>query len=283
MSGATLSVLDKERNVIDTWTSLAGEKHVIKRLEVGSTYIFREEYAPYGYLKAQDVEFTVEDTGEVQSVVMQDEVPTGTIIVSKDGEFLQDARVLEEHWYDVIFQYFKKSLAGVTFKVYAAEDIVSPDGLDTLYYEKDQLVEEITTNDKGIAKLEELPLGKYYLVETNTLEGFVLNPEPIEADLSYVDQDTKVVYAGMNVTNERQRVQITVTKADAETKEALEGAVFGLYAAEDIVNVDGKVVTKKDSLVGKAVTWKDGKCVFLNDLPLGRYYVKEMRLRKDTC
>lgn len=280
LSGATLSVLDKKGNVIDTWTSLAGEKHVIKRLEVGSTYILREEYAPYGYLKAQDVEFTVEDTGEVQSVVMQDEVPTGTIIVNKDGEFLQDARVLEEHWYDVIFQYFKKSLAGVTFKVYAAEDIVSPDGLEMLYYEKDQLVGEIITNGKGIAKLEELPLGKYYLVETNTLEGFVLNPEPIEADLSYVDQDTKVVYAGMNVTNERQRVQITVTKADAETKKALEGAVFGLYAAEDIVNADGKVVTKKDSLVGKAVTWKDGRCVFLNDLPLGRYCVKEMEAPK---
>ncbi len=93
--------------------------------------------------------------------------------------------------------------------------------LSDCYYEKDQLIEEITTNDKGIAKLEGLPLGKYYLVETNTLEGYVLNQQPIEADLSYVAQDTKVVYAGMNVTNERQRVQITVTKADAETKRAL--------------------------------------------------------------
>lgn len=278
--GATLSVLDKEGNVIDTWTSLAGEKHVIKRLEAGQTYILREEYAPYGYLRAQDVEFTVEDTGEVQSVVMKDEVPTGTILVNKDGEFLQDAKVLEEHWYDVIFRYFKKSLAGVTFKVYAAEDIVSPDGLDTLFYEKDQLVGEIVTNDKGIAKLEKLPLGKYYLVETKTLEGFVLNQEPIEADLSYVDQDTKIVYAGMNVTNERQKVQVTVTKADAETKEALGGAVFGLYPSEDIVNGDGRVVAAKDSLVGKAVTWKDGRCVFLNDLPLGQYYVKEIEAPK---
>lgn len=280
LSGATLSVLDKEGNVIDTWTSLAGEKHVIKRLEAGKSYILREEYAPYGYLKAEDVGFTVEDTGEVQSVVMQDEVPTGTILVNKDGEFLQDAKVLEEHWYDVIFRYFKKSLAGVTFKVYAAEDIVSPDGLDTLFYEKDQLVGEIITDDKGIANLQELPLGKYYLVETKTLEGFVLNQEPIEADLSYVDQDTRVVYAGMNVTNERQKVRITVTKADAETKEALEGAVFGLYPSEDIVNVDGKVVAAKDSLVGKAVTWKDGRCVFQNDLPLGQYYVKEMEAPK---
>lgn len=280
LSGATLSVLDEDGNVIDTWTSSAEEKHVIKRLEVGRKFILREEYAPYGYLKAQDVEFIVEDTGEIQSVVMQDEVPTGTILVNKDGEFLQDAKVMEEHWYDVIFQYFKKSLAGVTFKVYAAEDIVSPDGLDTLYYEKDQLVEEIVTNDKGIANLEGLPLGKYYLVETNTLEGFVLNQEPIMAELSYVDQDTRIVYAGMNVTNERQKVQVTVIKKDAETKAVLEGAVFGLYAAEDMVNADNKVVVTKDSLVGKAVTWKDGKCVFQNDLPLGQYYVKEIEAPK---
>lgn len=56
--------------------------------------------------------------------------------------------------------------------------------------------------------------------------------------------------------------------------------MFGLYVAEDIVNVDGKVVSAKDSLVGKAVTWKDGRCVFLNDLPLGRYHVKEMEAPK---
>lgn len=171
-------------------------------------------------------------------------------------------------------------VAGVTFEVYAAEDIVSPDGLDTVYYEKDALVAEIVTNDKGIASIENLPLGKYYLVETKTLEGFVLDQEPIEADLSYVDQYTKVVYAGMAVTNERQRVQVTVSKTDAETKEKLEGAVFGLYAAEDIVNADGKVVVSKDTLVEKAVTGKDGKCVFVSNLPLGQYYVKEMEAPK---
>ena len=32
LSGATLSVIDSEGNVIDTWTSVAGEAHVIKRL-----------------------------------------------------------------------------------------------------------------------------------------------------------------------------------------------------------------------------------------------------------
>ena len=37
-------------------------------------YTLREESAPDGYLVAEDVKFTVEDTGEIQKVVMKDEV-----------------------------------------------------------------------------------------------------------------------------------------------------------------------------------------------------------------
>ena len=134
---------------------------------------------------------------------MKDEVPTGSIIINKDGEFLTDINLVKGKWYDFVFDYFKKSLAGVTFEVYAREDIVSPDGLDAVYYEADELVATIVTNDKGIAMISDLPLGKYYLVETATIEGFVLDSTPIEAELSYIDQNTKVVYAGMDVTNER--------------------------------------------------------------------------------
>ncbi|MCQ4756921.1 SpaA isopeptide-forming pilin-related protein [Enterocloster bolteae] len=280
LSGATLTVLDQNGNVVETWVSNAEEAHVIKRLVVGETYTLREDYAPYGYLKAAEVQFTVEDTEEIQSVEMKDEVPTGTIIVNKDGEFIQDATLVKGHWYDFIFNYFKKSLAGVTFEVYAKEDIVSPDGLGTVHYKTDELVATIETNENGYASIENLPLGKYYLVETKTIEGFVLDSTPIDADVSYVDQDTAIVYAGMNVTNERQKVQITVTKEDSKTGEALEGAVFGLFAKEDILNADGKVVIAKDTQIERAATGKDGKCIFTSDLPLGKYYVKELEAPK---
>ena len=40
LSGATLCVIDKDGNVIETWTSVSGEKHVIKKLVVGETYTF---------------------------------------------------------------------------------------------------------------------------------------------------------------------------------------------------------------------------------------------------
>ena len=60
--------------------------------DVVETYVLREEFAPFGYLKATDVEFTVVDTEEIQSVVMKDEVPTRTIIINKDGEFITDIK-----------------------------------------------------------------------------------------------------------------------------------------------------------------------------------------------
>ena len=275
LSGATLSVIDEDGKEIDTWTSKAGEKHVIKRLMVGQSYVLREEYAPYGYLKAREITFKVLDSDSVQSVVMKDEVPTGTIVINKDGEFLNDVKAGEDGWMDFIMKWFRKPMSGVTFEVYAKEAVMSPDGLEKIYYEKDQFVATMITNDKGVAMMEGLPLGEYYVVETKTLPGFVLDPTPVYADLRYVDQSTPVVYAGDNLLNERQKVEITVVKKDAETLEPLEGAIFGLFAREDIVKADGEVCVPAGEMIERAVTGEDGRIVFVSDLPIGKYFVKE--------
>ena len=95
LSGATLTVLDKDGNVVDTWKSVKGEHHMIERLTVGETYTLREEIAPYGYLKAEEITFTIEDTGGIQEVEMKDDVPTGTIIINKNGEFLDKVTALD--------------------------------------------------------------------------------------------------------------------------------------------------------------------------------------------
>lgn len=276
LTGATLTALDKNGNVVDTWTSDAREAHVIKRLVVGETYTLREEYAPYGYLKATDIQFTVKDTGEVQHVNMKDEVARGSIVVTKDGEIVSDATIRKEYWNNFVFNFLKRNLSGVTFDVYAKEDILSVDGLNTVYYKAGDKISTIVTDEQGIARIDNLPCGKYYLIETKTIDGFILDNTPIEADISYIDQNTNVVYAGMNVTNERQKVQISVIKTDSETKKVLEGAVFGLFTKEDIVNADGKVIVNADTQIEKAVTGKDGKVTFTSDLPLGQYYVKEL-------
>ena len=122
LDGAKLTVLDKEGNIVDQWTSVKDQPHVIKRLTVGEEYTLREEIAPYGYLKATDVKFTLEDTAEIQKVEMKDEVPTGLLIINKNGEFLDKVTLLDnvkgtvEH----LFEYVTGSLSDVTFDVFAA-------------------------------------------------------------------------------------------------------------------------------------------------------------------
>ena len=278
LSGATLTVLDKDGNVVDTWKSVKGEQHLIERLTVGETYTLREEMAPYGYLKAEEITFTIEDTGEIQKVEMKDDVPTGTIIINKNGEFLDKVTALDSvgGWISHLFQYVTGSLKDVTFEVYALEDVKSADGESEDYYKKDELVATITTDDTGIAKISGLPLGKYYVKEKATVEGFVLDDEAREIDLTYRDQDTAEVTYSADWQNNRQKVEVKVVKKEKDSDRVLEGAVFALCVKDDITGADGKVILKADTVIEELATDKEGKLTFTADLPIDfAYYIKE--------
>ena len=278
LSGATLTVLDKNGNVVDTWKSVKGEQHLIERLAVGENYTLREEMAPYGYLKAEEITFTIEDTGEIQKVEMKDDVPTGTIIINKNGEFLDKVTALDSvgGWIKHLFQYVTGSLKDVTFEVYALEDVKSADGESEDYYKKDELVATITTDDTGIAKISGLPLGKYYVKEKATEDGFVLDNEAREIDLTYRDQDTAEVTYSADWQNNRQKAEVEVVKKEKDSDRVLEGAVFALCVKDDITGADGKVILKADTVIEELATDKEGKLTFTADLPIGfAYYIKE--------
>lgn len=278
LEGAKLTVLDNDGNVVDSWTSVKGEEHLIERLTVGETYTLREELAPYGYLKAEEVTFTVEDTAEIQKVEMKDDVPTGTLIINKKGEFLEDVTLADTigGWISHIFEYITGALKDVTFEVYALEDIKAADGESEDYYKKDELIATITTDETGIAKLSDLPLGKYYVKEKETAEGYVLDGEIREIDLTYVDQDTSEVTWSGDWQNNRQKVEVTVLKKEKDSDRVLEGAVFALAAKEDITNKDGDVILEAGTVIEEKATDEDGKLTFEADLPLGfSYTVKE--------
>ena len=279
LDGASMSVLDKDGNVIDSWTSVKDSPHVIKRLQVGKTYILREELAPYGYLRATDVEFTISDTAEVQKVKMEDEVPVARLLVNKKGEFLDSVSLLDnaKGMIEHLFNYVTGNLTDVTFNVYAAEAIRAADGVSADYYAADELVGSITTDGNGIAQMDNLPLGRYYIVEKETAHGYVLDNEPRYVDLTYRDQDTPLVTYSADWQNARQRVQVEVLKKEKDSDKVLSGAIFGLYAADDIVSSKGKVLLAKDTLIELKTTDEDGKIQFAADLPVdSRYYIKEL-------
>ena len=280
LDGAYLQVLDQDGNIIDSWESSKDEPHVIKRLTVGETYTLREEFAPYGYLVANDITFTIEDTAEIQKVEMKDEVPVAELILNKKGEFLDEVSLVDqikgvvEH----IFHYITGSLTDVTFEVYAEEDIKAADGVSEDYYKADELVATMTTDETGITKLSNLPLGKYYVKEVGTAHGYVLDSEIRHVNLSYVDQNTPVVTYNDDWQNHRQRVIINLVKKEKDQDRVLEGSVFGLYAKEDIKSsTTGKVLIEADEIIELKSTDAEGKITFVADLPIdAEYYVKEL-------
>ena len=209
---------------------------------------------------------------------MKDAVPTGTLIINNKGEFLDKVSALDSvgGWIKHLFEYLSGSLKEVTFEVYALEDIKAADGESEDYYKKDALVATITTDETGVAKLTDLPLGKYYVKEKETANGYVLDGETREVDLTYRDQNTAEVTYSADWQNKRQKAEVKVLKKAKDSDRVLEGAVFALCNKDDIVNAKGDVILKADTVIEEQATDKDGKLTFTADLPLGHtYYVKE--------
>ena len=150
---------------------------------------------------------------------MENQPVKGKLTIKKSGEVLSS--------YDKDFGYEMTDLADAEFAVYADEDIYTPDhqrdadGNRISIYAKDTLVATVTTDASGTAVVENLPLGIYRVEETKAPFGFVLNTEPQTVTFAYADQETPVVEQTAEFVNDRQKVEISVEKQDAETGKKL--------------------------------------------------------------
>lgn len=112
--------------------------------------------------------------------------------------------------------------------------------------------------------------------EKETSEGYVLDGEIREIDLTYVDQDTAEVTYSTDWQNKRQKVEVSVLKKEKDSDRVLERAVFALSAKEDITNKDGDVILEAGTVIEEKATGEDGKLTFEANLPIGfSYTVKE--------
>ena len=98
--GCELEITEKETGtVVESWTSTK-EKHIIEqKLAVGKTYILTEKRPADGYATADSIEFTVEDSGEVQSVQMKDDT-TKIRLIKLAGDTGQGLRGAKFEIYD---------------------------------------------------------------------------------------------------------------------------------------------------------------------------------------
>lgn len=168
--------------------------------------------------------------------------------------------------------------AGVTFDIYAAEDIVAGDG--HIYHHKGDLIETISTNAEGRAVSERnYVLGKYEAIETVAPRGYSLNKTPIPLEVRYADGDTPQVQVWGTSEDVPQVFDVELSKLDRETGSVvlLPNTTIELRAAEDIYKTDGSLVHYKDKIVDTVVTDETGrKKTDAKDIVCGNYYLKEV-------
>ena len=164
IEGAHLTIFEKDNEaaIFDTWISTK-EPHLIKGLEVGKTYILRETSSPYGFAISQDVEFTIQDTGEIQSVVMKDELVFGKLKFNKYGEIFNQVVTGQTEFGKTESPVWNESnLLDCQITIFANEDIVIG---NTTYYKKDEKVQTLESDWEPVLS-KDLPVGSYYYLET---------------------------------------------------------------------------------------------------------------------
>lgn len=249
-------------------------------LPYGSYYL-QEITAPNGYvLDTTQHPFTIGADGQVITINATDKTQKGQIQGTKTGEVLtgSDFRLTElGMMYAPIYEV--QGLPNAEYEIYAKTDISTPEG--TVKYSAGQLVETVTTDENGQFTSRQLYLGTYVVKEKTAPDGYVQDTTEYEVILSYGGQNQNVVLSSISLSDERQKAVISIKKEIEQhsvypNSEAYKDIQFGLYVAEDILNVNGTVAIEKNSLL-EVITLDEtltGKVTM--DLPIGNYYLQEI-------
>lgn len=204
-------------------------------------------------------EFTIDENAElvtdskygiVFSTEFANQPVKGEVQIKKTGETVTIT--------DKGFEYSTKSLEGVLFGLYAADDIVFNDKI--VITKGTKVVEKITDKDGNIT-FDKLYLGKYYIQEIATLDHYVLDENKYEFELKYKDQYTPVILYSKAIMNVLKTGKLEFTKTDISESKALPNTLIEIY-------------TDDDKLVYSGRTDENGKIV-IEKLPQGKYYILE--------
>ena len=249
-------------NKISEGTTNSNGEILFENLKPG-TYFVKEISVTTGYLLDTSIKQIKVQNGETGEVSFKNNEPTGSLKLYKVSEN-------------------NDKIQGATFKVTANEDIYNV-ARTKKYYTNGQEVATITTNANGIAEIGELPLGKYQVKEIQAPRGYLLNEKTYDVNLVYKDSVTPVIELQIEgIIDTEPRGSVTLIKKDSKTgtiaqgDASLQGAVYKLYANEDIYNfARSKKFYSKGDLVATRTTDAKGKTEDITNLPLGNYILKE--------
>lgn len=242
-------------------TDETGKFMTYLKLEAGN-YKLVEVSNPRGYIiDEKGLTFTIGDGthytftnyGAITTVNFKNNPIKGEIDIIKNGEF---TTIVDDSYNYTL----TTPLKDIKFGVYAEEDIKTADG-NYIFYRKGDLIATVITDENGHAKLKELPLGKYFVVELENNSDYVLDTTEYHVELKEIDNRTPIVYSTVEVTNVLKKGGLEFTKTDLTTGKVIPDVKMEIY-------------TEDGSLIYTGTTDKNGK-ITINDLFVGKFYIVE--------
>lgn len=255
-------------------TDYLGESNTVTLSGVDSdtTFYVKETKAPTGYLKDSSVHaITVKaNTEEVQYFTFNDDA-YGKLSVKKTNAE-------------------GKAIKGAKFTVYtdaACTQVAHPVKNQVIDTSEDAV---LTTGSDGTASIE-LKAGNYYVKETYAPEPFMLDSTVHDVRISPPKlQKNTVITTYLNVKDTAYG-KLKIVKTDAETKNAVKGATYGVYTSDQVdsngmllsanlakvITVGSNGATQSSTLANDLVTDANGETKTIS-LPTGTYYVQEIKV-----
>lgn len=284
--GSTQIEHPEENAVFEVYLKSAGSyenaKETERALLVTDEYGFAEtsDWLPYGV-------YTVKQTKGLEGKEL---MPAFDVNICEDGKTYR--YLINNATFEAEIEIVKKDAetgkvipaSGIGFKVrntdtgeFVIQHINYPTPVDIeIYY----------TDESGKLMLPyALPYGNYEIIEQNTCFGYVLDSTPVAFK---VDGSTDLVTVVKS--NYAQKGTITISKfgevfSSVIEKDGiyqpvyeikgLEGAVYEIVAAEDVITLDGTVRYTKDQVVATITTDSTGKAVS-EPLYLGKFICREI-------
>lgn len=207
------------------------EGYLITPLLPFGTYEITEIKASDGYELNNDKKIvTIDDTsnGITIDIDIYNDKKKGIIEVKKYGEIFNY----------ISFEYDFKELEDIKFELYAAEDIVTMDGIK--HYSKDELVSIMKTDSDGLIIFDNLILGKYYIKEKYTNDNY------IKDDRIYYFNLYENINPKIDVFNYLKKNDLKIKKVDSITKEPLNDTIFEIFIDDKSL---GKFTTDEKGII----------------------------------
>lgn len=131
-----------------------------------------------------------------------------------------------------------------------------PNTLIEIYTENDELIFSGRTNENGKIIIKNLKYGKYYIIEKDAPEGYILNEEKMYFEIK---ENGEIIKA--NMTNEKITSTVKIHKVD-DKGNSLQGVIIGIY------DLDG-------NLIYQGTTDENGYIEY--ELEYGSYYFQEIK------